>query len=86
MLMFAPNGKICVGQKRCKHPRRAGWVVVANLYKPKKKDGTVDKRATARTGKHSLHIHRNGHKRWYVGGVLRSEKYILKSASKLNRS
>ncbi len=78
-MMFAPYGRVCVGQSRERHPRRSGWTVVTNLYQPRKKDGTADKRATPTRGKHSLHVHKHGHKRLYVNNVLHLEKYTPKN-------
>ena len=72
--------RVGVGPSRKKHPRRSGWTVVTNLYQPRKKDGTADKRTAPKYGKHSLHVHKHGHKRWYIDNVLRLEKYIPKAA------
>jgi len=68
------NTRICTGKKLI--ALRNNWTAIVNLFVPRKQDGTADRRAAPRHGTRLLHVHKNGHKRYYAAsGVLKLEKY-----------
>tara|TARA_R110000751_G_scaffold299318_1_gene409916 strand:+ start:82 stop:330 length:249 start_codon:yes stop_codon:yes gene_type:complete len=64
----------CTGKKLI--ALRNNWTAIVNLFVPRKQDGTADLRATPRHGTREIHVHKDGHKRYYgASGVLKLEKY-----------
>ncbi len=69
-----PSIRICTGKKLI--ALRNNWTAIVNLFVPRKRNGTADLRATPSYGPRLLHVHKNGHKRYYgASGVLTLEKY-----------
>jgi len=69
-----PYTRICTGKKLI--ALRNNWTAIVNLFVPRKQNGTADLRATPKHGTRLLHVHKNGHKRYYgASGVLKLEKY-----------
>ena len=69
--------RICTGKKLI--ALRNNWTAIVNLFVPRKQNGTADLRAVPRHGPRMLHVHKNGHKRYYDSSrVLTLEKYSNK--------
>ena len=66
--------RICTEQIRLRLYN--GWTAVFNQYVPRKADGTRDGRHLPRASTRVLHVHADGHRRYYKNNVLQAERYV----------
>ena len=69
------NTRICTEQKLT--ALKNNWVEIVNMFVQRKKDGTPDFRVKPKKGSRSIHVHKNGHKKYYgASGALKLERFV----------